>query len=130
MRTWNGRPGWLVWDPVCHLAIDAQDVLIALVTPAETDPTVDAVTYWDLVEPPTGEDPLEALILWLAAAYGEPRWLKFHFDNVGPPRAAPPSSPIPPSASAPATKGEDGADGTLIRLVNCCAVGAGTSWSG
>ena len=37
---------------VCHLIIDAQDVLITLVTPAETEPTRDAVTYWDIVENP------------------------------------------------------------------------------
>jgi hypothetical protein len=79
----SGCTGWLVRDLVCHLVIDAQDVLITLVTPAETEPTVDAVTYWGLVERPTGEDPLEALIPRLAAAYGEPRWLKFHFDDVG-----------------------------------------------
>ena len=79
----SGCKGWLVRDLVCHLVIDAQDVLITLVTPAETEPTVDAVTYWNLVEPPTGEDPLDALIPRLAAAYGEPRWLKFHLDDVG-----------------------------------------------
>ncbi|MDT0444267.1 maleylpyruvate isomerase N-terminal domain-containing protein [Streptomyces johnsoniae] len=79
----SGCTGWLVRDLVCHLIIGAQDVLITLVTPAESEPTVDAVTYWGLVEPPTGEDPLDALILRLAAAYGEPRWLKFHFDDVG-----------------------------------------------
>ncbi|MFI1302635.1 maleylpyruvate isomerase N-terminal domain-containing protein [Streptomyces sioyaensis] len=79
----SGCTGWLVRDLVCHLVIDAQDVLITLVTPAETEPTVDAVTYWELVEPPTGEDPLDALIPRLAVAYGEPRWLKFHLDDVG-----------------------------------------------
>lgn len=79
----SGCAGWLVRDLVCHLVIDAQDVLITLVTPAETEPTVDAVTYWKLVEPPTGEDPLDALIPRLAAAYGEPRWLTFHLDDVG-----------------------------------------------
>ncbi|PJJ05212.1 mycothiol maleylpyruvate isomerase-like protein [Streptomyces sp. 2333.5] len=79
----SGCTGWLVRDLVCHLVIDAQDVLITLVTPAETESTVDAVTYWELVEPPTGEDPLDALIPRLAAAYGEPRWLKFHLDDVG-----------------------------------------------
>jgi hypothetical protein len=79
----SGCVGWLVRDLACHLVIDAQDVLITLVTPAETEPTVDAVTYWNLVEPPTGEDPLDALIPRLAAAYGEPRWLKFHLDDVG-----------------------------------------------
>ncbi|QXJ23720.1 maleylpyruvate isomerase N-terminal domain-containing protein [Actinomadura graeca] len=79
----SGCAGWLVRDLVCHLVIDAQDVLITLVTPSESEPTVDSATYWDLVEPPTGEDPLDALIPRLAAAYGEPRWLKFHFDDVG-----------------------------------------------
>ena len=79
----SGCAGWLVRDLVCHLVIDAQDVLITLVTPAEAEPTVDAVTYWNLVEPPTGGDPLDALIPRLAAAYGEPRWLKYHLDDVG-----------------------------------------------
>ncbi|MFD9725325.1 maleylpyruvate isomerase N-terminal domain-containing protein [Streptomyces sp. NPDC059072] len=80
----SGCAGWLVRDLVCHLVIDAQDVLITLVTPAgDAEPTVDAVTYWKLVDPPTGEDPLDALVPRLAAAYGEPRWLKFHLDDVG-----------------------------------------------
>jgi uncharacterized protein (TIGR03083 family) len=42
----SGCAGWLVRDLVCHLVIDAQDVLITLVTPADTEPTRDAVTYW------------------------------------------------------------------------------------
>ncbi|WP_437074274.1 maleylpyruvate isomerase N-terminal domain-containing protein [Streptomyces sp. enrichment culture] len=79
----SGCAGWLVRDLVCHLVIDAQDVLITLVTPAAGEPTVDAVTYWNLVEPPTGDDPLDALIPRLAAAYGDPRLLKFHLDDVG-----------------------------------------------
>jgi uncharacterized protein (TIGR03083 family) len=79
----SGCTGWLVRDLVCHLIIDAQDVLITLVTPAESEPTRDAVTYWDIVEAPTGDDPLDALIVRLAAAYEEPRLLKFHFDDVG-----------------------------------------------
>jgi uncharacterized protein (TIGR03083 family) len=79
----SGCAGWLVRDLVCHLVIDAQDVLITLVTPAETEPTVDAVTYWKLVDPPTGDDPLDALIPRLAAAYGEPQLLKHHLDDVG-----------------------------------------------
>lgn len=79
----SGCTGWLVRDLVCHLVIDAQDVLITLVTPADREPTADAATYWDVVEPPTGEDPLDALIPRLAAAYGEPGLLKFHLDDVG-----------------------------------------------
>jgi hypothetical protein len=80
----SGCTGWLVRDLVCHLIIDAQDVLITLVTPAESEPTRNAVTYWHVAEtPPTGDDPLDALIVRLAAAYEEPRLLKFHFDDVG-----------------------------------------------
>jgi uncharacterized protein (TIGR03083 family) len=80
----SGCTGWLVRDLVCHLVIDAQDVLITLATPAETEPTRDAVTYWDVARtPPTGDDPLDALVVRLAAAYQEPRLLKFHLDDVG-----------------------------------------------
>jgi hypothetical protein len=80
----SGCTGWLVRDLVCHLIIDAQDVLITLVTPADTEPTRDAVTYWDVTEtPPTGDDPLDALTVRLAAAYQQPRLLKFHLDDVG-----------------------------------------------
>lgn len=80
----SGCAGWLVRDLVCHLVIDAQDVLITLVTPAESEPTRDAVTYWEVSgTPPTGDDPLDALVVRLAAAYEEPRLLKFHLDDVG-----------------------------------------------
>nr|WP_180217912.1 maleylpyruvate isomerase N-terminal domain-containing protein [Streptomyces albus] len=80
----SGCTGWLVRDLVCHLVIDAQDVLITLVTPADAEPTADAVTYWNVQDrPPSGEDPLDALIVRLAAAYEEPRLLKFHLDDVG-----------------------------------------------
>ncbi|GLY74918.1 maleylpyruvate isomerase N-terminal domain-containing protein [Actinoallomurus iriomotensis] len=100
----SGCAGWLVRDLVCHLVIDAQDVLITLVTPAETEPTVDAVTYWNIVEPPTGEDPLDALIPRLAAAYGEPRWLKFHLDDVG--SAAGRAAELADPAARVGTRGE------------------------
>ncbi|MEU8171446.1 maleylpyruvate isomerase N-terminal domain-containing protein [Microbispora hainanensis] len=80
----SGCAGWLVRDLVCHLVIDAQDVLITLATPEEKEPTRDAVTYWEVsATPPTGDDPLDALIVRLAAAYEEPRLLKFHLDDVG-----------------------------------------------
>ncbi|MQY12924.1 hypothetical protein SRB5_30630 [Streptomyces sp. RB5] len=79
----SGCSGWLVRDLVCHLVIGAQDVLITLVTPAEAEPTANAAGYWSLVGPPTGEDPLDALIPRLAAAYGDPRLLVFHLDDVG-----------------------------------------------
>jgi len=47
------------------------------VTPAETESTCGAVIYWDVAEtPPTGDDPLDALTVRLAAAYEEPRLLR------------------------------------------------------
>ncbi len=80
----SGCTGWLVRDLVCHLIIDAQDVLITLVTPAESDPTRDAVTYWEVSETqPTGDEPLDLLTVRLAAAYEDPNLLKFHLDDVG-----------------------------------------------
>ncbi|MFF7373305.1 maleylpyruvate isomerase N-terminal domain-containing protein [Streptomyces tricolor] len=80
----SGCTGWLVRDLVCHLVIDAQDVLITLVTPATGEPTHNAVTYWNVTgTPPTGDDPLDALTVRLAAAYEEPKLLKFHLDDVG-----------------------------------------------
>lgn len=80
----SGCAGWLVRDLVCHLVIDAQDVLITLATPTDAEPTRDAVTYWEVADtPPTGDDPLDALIVRLAAAYEEPWLLKFHLDDVG-----------------------------------------------
>ncbi|GAJ82678.1 hypothetical protein NBRGN_057_01830 [Nocardia brasiliensis NBRC 14402] len=80
----SGCTGWLVRDLVCHLIIDAQDVLITLVTPADGEPTRDAVTYWAVAEtPPTGDDPLDALIVRLAAAYEKPQLLWLHLDDVG-----------------------------------------------
>ncbi|MFF2807968.1 maleylpyruvate isomerase N-terminal domain-containing protein [Streptomyces sp. NPDC058000] len=80
----SGCTGWLVRDLVSHLIIDAQDVLITLVTPAATEPTRNAVTYWDVAAtPPTGADPLDALTVRLAAAYEDPSLLKFHLDDVG-----------------------------------------------
>jgi hypothetical protein len=40
----SGCAGWLVRDLVCHLIIDAQDVLIPLVTPTDEPTTRDALT--------------------------------------------------------------------------------------
>ncbi|WP_327171612.1 maleylpyruvate isomerase N-terminal domain-containing protein [Streptomyces sp. NBC_01336] len=80
----SGCTGWLVRDLVCHLVIDAQDVLITLATPVASEPTRDAVTYWEVsTTPPTGDDPLDALTVRLAAAYEEPWLLRFHLDDVG-----------------------------------------------
>jgi hypothetical protein len=79
----SGCRGRLVQDLVYHLIVDAQDVLITLATPTDAEPTRDAVTYWDLVEAPAGDDPLAALTVRVAAAYEEPGLLKFHLDDIG-----------------------------------------------
>ena len=80
----SGCTGWLVRDLVCHLIIDAQDVLITLATPADAQATRNALTYWEVTDtPPTGEDPLDALTVRLAAAYEDPDLLTFHLDDVG-----------------------------------------------
>lgn len=41
----SGCTGWLVRDLVCHLIIDAQDVLITLVALAETEPTRNLIAH-------------------------------------------------------------------------------------
>jgi hypothetical protein len=80
----SGCTGWLVRDLVCHLVIDAQDVLITLATPSDREPTRDALTYWEVSgTPPTGDDPLDALTVRLASAYEDPHLLTFHLDDVG-----------------------------------------------
>ncbi|GGS40054.1 hypothetical protein GCM10010238_31940 [Streptomyces griseoviridis] len=80
----SGCAGWLVRDLVCHLVIDAQDVLITLATPVTAAPTRDAVTYWEVSgTPPAGDDPLDALTVRLAAAYQDPALLRFHLDDLG-----------------------------------------------
>ncbi|WP_369142034.1 maleylpyruvate isomerase N-terminal domain-containing protein [Streptomyces sp. R44] len=101
----SGCTGWLVRDLVCHLVIDAQDVLITLATPADTPPTRDAASYWEVAEvPPTGDDPLDALTVRLAAAYEDPDLLKFHLDDVG--SAAGRAAVLADSALAVGTRGE------------------------
>ncbi|MFB8249462.1 maleylpyruvate isomerase N-terminal domain-containing protein [Streptomyces sp. NPDC001046] len=80
----SGCTGWLVRDLVCHLVVDAQDVLITLATPSDREPTRDALTYWEVsATPPAGDDPLDALTVRLAAAYEDPHLLAFHLDDVG-----------------------------------------------
>jgi len=78
----SGCADWLVRDLVCHFVIDAQDVLITLVTPTADAVTHDAVTYWKVSHAPA-DDPLAALTVRLAAAYGEPWMLRHHVQDVG-----------------------------------------------
>src|SRR4029453_2479278 len=49
-----------------------------------TAPTRNAATYWEVsATPPSGDDPLDALTVRLAAAYRAPALLKFHLDAGG-----------------------------------------------
>ncbi|ORA38770.1 maleylpyruvate isomerase N-terminal domain-containing protein [Mycobacterium aquaticum] len=83
-RAPSGCAGWKVQDLLCHLVIDAQDILITLATPTDDEPTRDAATYWDVTHTlPSGRDPLDALTVRLAAAYEQPHLLKHHLDDVG-----------------------------------------------
>ncbi|KNX38659.1 maleylpyruvate isomerase N-terminal domain-containing protein [Luteipulveratus halotolerans] len=79
----SGCAGWLVRDLVCHLVIDAQDVLITLATPTDEAPTRDAASYWAVSDTVDADDPLAALTVRLAAAYEDPSLLTFHLDDVG-----------------------------------------------
>nr|WP_281065070.1 maleylpyruvate isomerase N-terminal domain-containing protein [Brachybacterium sacelli] len=81
----SGCSGWSVRDLVCHLVIDAQDVLITLATPADAAPTHDALSYWTpSATPPDGKDPFDALTVRLAAAYEDPALLRAHLEDLGP----------------------------------------------
>ncbi|GAS89500.1 maleylpyruvate isomerase N-terminal domain-containing protein [Mycolicibacterium brisbanense] len=80
----SGCAGWKVQDLLCHLVIDAQDILITLATPTDDEPTHNAATYWEITHTlPSGQDPLDALTVRLAAAYEDPDLLKHHLDDVG-----------------------------------------------
>ncbi|WP_067680241.1 maleylpyruvate isomerase N-terminal domain-containing protein [Nocardia miyunensis] len=101
----SGCTGWLVRDLVCHLLIGAQDILITLVSPADAAPTRTALSYWEIdTTTPTGDDPLDALIVRLAAAYREPQLLKLHFDDVG--SAAGRAAELADPGQCVATRGE------------------------
>lgn len=100
----SGCAGWLVRDLVCHLVIDAQDVLITLATPAATEPTVDAVTYWHVEDRPraarTRSTP--SLSGWPPRT-GTRTCSGSTSTTSAPPPAAPPNSPIRGPGWAPAT---------------------------
>lgn len=78
----TGLPGWAVRDLVFHLLGDAQRALVALGTPADGPPDVDAVSYWRAWQPETtGADASRRTVrimasCWssvtsIAALYGE-----------------------------------------------------------
>ncbi|MFE7465309.1 maleylpyruvate isomerase N-terminal domain-containing protein [Streptomyces sp. NPDC057499] len=70
----SGGAGRLVRDLVRHLAVDAQDILITLAAPADTDPVRDAVAYRETAGPRRPvDDPLDAPTVRAAAAHQDPR---------------------------------------------------------
>ncbi|TVT43926.1 maleylpyruvate isomerase, partial [Amycolatopsis rhizosphaerae] len=78
----SGCPGWQVQDLVFHLVIDAQDVLITLASTTDAEATVDAVGYWDLGEPSTGDEPEALFVRRSALAYRDYGGLLHHFTDL------------------------------------------------
>jgi uncharacterized protein (TIGR03083 family) len=65
--------GWTVADLMFHLLLDAQRALVALASPADDEPDVDAVTYWAPHKPAApwaGEH--EEFVRRATAAYSTP----------------------------------------------------------
>lgn len=70
-------------DLVHHLVLQAQEVLIALATPAETAPTDDALSWWTLTPTlPDGHAPHDALIGRMADAYESAAQLRESFEHI------------------------------------------------
>lgn len=79
----SGCRGWRVRDLVHHLALQAQDVLITLATPAETAPTDDALSWWTPTPTmPDGRSPHDALIVRMADAYEGADQVRESFEHV------------------------------------------------
>lgn len=79
----SGCHGWRVRDLVHHLVLQAQEVLIALATPAETAPTDDALSWWTLTPTlPDGHAPHDALIGRMADAYESAAQLRESFEHI------------------------------------------------
>lgn len=79
----SGCHGWRVRDLVHHLVQQAQEVLIALATPAETAPTDDALSWWTLTPTlPDGHAPHDALIGRMADAYESAAQLRESFEHI------------------------------------------------
>jgi hypothetical protein len=64
----TGCTGWSAVDLALHLVNDAHRALVALATPAEGPPVVDAIDYWRSDTPPSGEDADDLVAVRVAAA--------------------------------------------------------------
>ncbi|MGY1615823.1 maleylpyruvate isomerase N-terminal domain-containing protein [Geodermatophilus sp. SYSU D00691] len=64
----TGCTGWSVLDLALHLVEDAHRALVALATPVEGPPVVDAVAYWRPDAPPSGEEADDLVAVRVAAA--------------------------------------------------------------
>ena len=79
----SGCRGWRTADLVQHLSLQAQELLIALATPAETPPTADSLSWWTPTTVfPTGDSDEDALLARLADAQGGPVRSREHFEHV------------------------------------------------
>ncbi|HEY1919902.1 MAG TPA: maleylpyruvate isomerase N-terminal domain-containing protein [Streptosporangiaceae bacterium] len=56
----SGCLGWTVSDVLCHVLGDARRGLVALATPADTEPDVDFVSYWTPWRPGGDDDLVRA----------------------------------------------------------------------
>lgn len=52
--------GWTVGDVLYHLLLDARRALVTFASPAEAEPDVDEVTYWQAFEPDPADDTAHA----------------------------------------------------------------------
>lgn len=79
----SGCQGWRVRDLVQHLALQAQDLLITLATPADTAPTADALSWWTPTPTmPDGRSPHDALLARMADAYDSADQVRESFEHV------------------------------------------------
>jgi len=90
--------GWAVGDVLFHLLLDAQRALVTFATPVETEPDVDAVTYWSPFRPGgTGSAAAQAharFVRLAARAYSGPPGLVAHWADTA--AAVPPAPPPRP----------------------------------
>lgn len=79
----SGCRGWRNVDLVQHLAAQAQELLIALATPAETAPTADALSWWTPAPPlPDGRCEQDALLRRLSDVHDGPAPVAASFERL------------------------------------------------
>lgn len=85
----SGCRGWRTADLVQYLSLQAQELLVALATPAETPPAADSLSWWAPTDAfPTGGSDEGALLARLADAQGGPVRSREHSSTAAADRAA------------------------------------------